>query len=119
MPSNGPTLPVGHLHSTTGIRTGTEEDASDLNSVLSPGSVLRHSMYKSADSDHYLTCVSQQDFPVSPSLELTQEVKPRHDLSEEDASKFESLPNHIPNVCNKMTYLQKAYQKWVVSKMRS
>ncbi len=50
MPSNGPTLPVGHLHSTTGIRTGTEEDASDLNSVLSPGSVLRHSMYKSADS---------------------------------------------------------------------
>ncbi len=48
--------------------------------------------------DHYLTCVSQQDFPVSPSLELTQEVKPRHDLSEEDASKFESLPNHIPNV---------------------
>ncbi len=98
MPSNGPTLPVGHLHSTTGIRTGTDEDASDLNSVLSPGSVLLHSMYKSADSDHYLTCVTQQDFPVSPSLELTQEVKPRHDLSEEDASKIESLPNHIPNV---------------------
>ncbi|XP_058652445.1 uncharacterized protein rab11fip5a isoform X3 [Onychostoma macrolepis] len=98
MPSNGPTLPVGHLHSTTGIRTGTEEDASDVNSVLSPGSVLLHSMYKSADSDHYLTCVSQQDFPVSPSLELTQEVKPRHHLSEEDTLKFESLPNHIPNV---------------------
>ncbi|XP_016401038.1 uncharacterized protein rab11fip5a isoform X1 [Sinocyclocheilus rhinocerous] len=98
MPSNGPTLPVEHLHPNTGIRTGTEEDASDLNSVLSPGSVLLHSMYKSADSDHYLTCVSQQDFPVSPSLELTKEVKPRHDLSEEDSSKFESLPNHIPNV---------------------
>lgn len=98
MPSNGPTLPVGHLHSTTGIRTGTDEDASDLNSVLSPGSVLLHSMYKSADSDHYLTCVTQQDFPVSPSLELKQEVKPRHDLSEEDASKIKSLPNQIPNV---------------------
>uniref|UniRef100_A0A8C1RXN2 RAB11 family interacting protein 5a (class I) n=1 Tax=Cyprinus carpio TaxID=7962 RepID=A0A8C1RXN2_CYPCA len=98
MPSNEPTLPVGHLHPTTGIRTGTEEGASDPNSVLSPGSVLLHSMYKSADSDHYLTCVSQEDFPVSPNLELTKRVKPRHDLSEEDTSEFESLPNHIPNV---------------------
>ncbi|XP_043111033.1 uncharacterized protein rab11fip5a isoform X2 [Puntigrus tetrazona] len=98
MPSNGQTLPVGHLHLSTGIRSGTEEDALDLNSVLSPGSVVLHSMYDSADSDQYLTCVSQQDFPVSSSLELTQEVKPRHGLSEEDASESESLPNHIPNV---------------------
>ncbi|XP_016329395.1 uncharacterized protein LOC107678584 isoform X2 [Sinocyclocheilus anshuiensis] len=98
MHSNRPTVPVGHLHPTTGIRTGTGEDASNPNSVLSPGRVLLHSLYKSADSDQYLACVSQQDFPVSPSLELTKEVKPRHDLFEEDTSKFESLPNHIPNV---------------------
>ncbi|XP_050982153.1 uncharacterized protein rab11fip5a isoform X1 [Labeo rohita] len=94
MHCNEPTLPIGHLHPTTGI----EENASDPNSVLSPGSMVLHSLYKSADSDQYLTCVSQQDFPISPSLELTQEVKPKHDLSEEDISKFESLPNHIPNV---------------------
>ncbi|KAK2896546.1 hypothetical protein Q8A67_011034 [Cirrhinus molitorella] len=87
---NEPTLPVGHLHPITGV----EEDAS----VVSPGSVPLHSLYKSADSDQYLTCVSQQDFPISPSLELTQEVKPRHDLSEEDISKFEAWPNPIPSV---------------------
>ncbi|XP_059422349.1 uncharacterized protein rab11fip5a isoform X2 [Carassius carassius] len=97
MPSNGPTLPVGHLHPTNVIRTGTEEDASDLNSVLSPDRILLHSMHKSVDSDYYLTSVSQQDFPVSPSLELTKGVKPRQVLSE-DTSKFKSLPNHIPNV---------------------
>uniref|UniRef100_A0A9J8AFG5 RAB11 family interacting protein 5a (class I) n=1 Tax=Cyprinus carpio carpio TaxID=630221 RepID=A0A9J8AFG5_CYPCA len=98
MHSNRPTVPVGHLHPTTGVGTGTGEDTSDPNSVPSPGRVLLQSLYKSADSDQYLTCVSQQDFPFSPSLELTKEVKPRHDLSEEDTSEFESLPNHIPNV---------------------
>ncbi|XP_026134611.1 uncharacterized protein rab11fip5a isoform X1 [Carassius auratus] len=92
---NRQAVPVGDLHPTTGITTGTGVDTSDPNS---PDRVLLYSLYKSADSEQYLTCVSQQDFQVSPSLELTQEVKPRHYLSEEDTSEFESLPNHIPNV---------------------
>ncbi|XP_067277655.1 uncharacterized protein rab11fip5a isoform X2 [Pseudorasbora parva] len=94
--SNGPTHPVGN----TVIRTGTDWDTSDPNFVLSPGSVHLHSLYKSAESDHYLTCVSQQD-SISPSLELTQDVKPKHDWSVEDTSKFESLPNHSSNTMPK------------------
>lgn len=97
MHSNGPAHPEGHLLPTTGIRIGTHEDASDPNSVLSPGSVLIHSLYKSAESDQYLTCVSQQD-SISPSLELTQDVKPKCDWSVE---KFESLPNQISHAMPK------------------
>lgn len=94
------THPVRHLLPTTGIRTGTDKDASDPNFVLSPGSVLLHSLYKSAESDQYITCGSQQD-SVSPSLELTQDVKPKYNWSVEDTSKFESLPNHISNAMPK------------------
>ncbi|KAG1950696.1 rab11 family-interacting protein [Pimephales promelas] len=89
--SNGTTHPVRHILPTTGIRTGT-----DPNFVLSPGSVLLHSMYKSAESDQYITCVSQQD-SVSQSLELTQDVKPKHNWSVED-----TLPNHISNAMPKV-----------------
>ncbi|XP_077053328.1 uncharacterized protein rab11fip5a isoform X3 [Siphateles boraxobius] len=98
--SNGTTNPVRPLLPTTGIRTGTDKDASDPNFVLSPGSVLLHSLYKSAESDQYITCVSQQD-SVSPSLELTQDVKPKHNWSVEDTSKFASLSNHIYNAMPK------------------
>ncbi|KAK7139956.1 hypothetical protein R3I94_012547 [Phoxinus phoxinus] len=98
--SSGTTHPVKHLLPTTGIRTGTDKDASDPNYVLSPGSVLLHSLHKSAESDQYITCASQQD-SVSPSLELTQDVKPKQNWSVEDTSKSESLPNHISNAMPK------------------
>lgn len=105
--SNGSSQPVGPALPATGIRTGTDEDASDPNSVLSPGRVVLHSLYKSAESDHYLTCVYQQD-SISPSLEFTQDVKPKHDWSVDDTSKFESLPNHISNAMPKDDASEKA-----------
>ncbi|XP_073776871.1 uncharacterized protein rab11fip5a isoform X3 [Danio rerio] len=95
MYSNEQTLPVEHNHSTGAIKTGRNEDTADKNSlVLSPGSVLLHSLYKCADSDQYLTCVSQQD-SISSNLELTQEVKTKHLLPAEDTSKIESFPSNI------------------------
>ncbi|KAA0717721.1 Rab11 family-interacting protein 5 [Triplophysa tibetana] len=92
--SDGQTIPAGYLNPTTEIKTGTDEKSLILNSALSPPSVIVHSMYRRADSDHYFTCVSQQD-SISPSLELTQELKPKHDQSEEDILLFGSLPEHI------------------------
>lgn len=92
--SGGQTVPAGHLNPNTDVKMGTNEDTFIPNSALSPPSVLLHSLYKSADSDQYLTCVSQQD-SISPFLELSQELKPKHDQSGEDTLLFGSLPEHI------------------------
>lgn len=92
--SDGKTVLEGDLNPTTDVKTGTNEDAFIPNSALSPPSVLLHSLYKSADSDQYLTCVSQQD-SISPFVELSQELKPKHDQSGEDTILFGSLPEHI------------------------
>ncbi|XP_052007411.1 uncharacterized protein LOC127660950 isoform X2 [Xyrauchen texanus] len=92
--SDGRALSLGHFHPTVGFRAGTAEDESIGNSVLSPGSVLVQSLYRSADSNQYLTCVSQQD-SISPFLEPVQEVKPNHDQSEEDTSIFGPMPKHV------------------------
>ncbi|XP_051504791.1 uncharacterized protein rab11fip5a isoform X1 [Myxocyprinus asiaticus] len=92
--SDGQTLSLGHLHPAVGVRAGTAEEESIGNSVSSSGSVLLHSLYRSADSNQYLTCVSQQD-SISPFLEPVQEVKPNHDQSEEDTSIFGPVPKHV------------------------
>lgn len=90
--SDGQTIPAGHP--TTEVQTGTNEDSLIPSSALSPPSVIVHSLYKSADSDQYLTCVSQQD-SISPFLELSQEMKPKRNRSGEDTLLFGSLPEHI------------------------
>ncbi|XP_055027224.2 uncharacterized protein rab11fip5a isoform X2 [Misgurnus anguillicaudatus] len=88
--SNGQAIPEGHFNPNIGVKLETSEDLF----IPDSESVLFHTMYKSADSEQYLTCVSQRD-SISPSLELTQDAMPERDQSGEDASQFGSLPNHI------------------------
>ncbi|XP_065153181.1 uncharacterized protein rab11fip5a isoform X2 [Paramisgurnus dabryanus] len=88
--SNGQAVPVGHFNPNIGVKLETSEDLF----IPDSGSVLFHTMDKSADSEQYLTCVSQRD-SISPSLELTQDAMPERDQSGEDASQFGPLPNHI------------------------
>ncbi|TRY58591.1 hypothetical protein DNTS_015174 [Danionella cerebrum] len=92
------TFPERLLFFTPGTRIETDEDPSDM--VCSPGNVLLYNPSSSADSEQYLSCVSQQD-SISSRVELSQQSK--HDLCMEDAAQFEPVPNGIRKVSTKAT----------------
>ncbi|KAI4891240.1 hypothetical protein NFI96_034643 [Prochilodus magdalenae] len=74
------TLSLGCLHPPgANMSMEAEPAALNLNAALSPVSLHLHSLYTSADSEHYLTCGSQHNF-IS---ELSQEPQPKHDPFQE------------------------------------
>ncbi|XP_072533936.1 uncharacterized protein rab11fip5a isoform X1 [Salminus brasiliensis] len=81
------TMSVGYLHPpSANVSMATEPSA--LIAALSPGSLLFHSLYTSADSEQYVTCRSLHN---SLSLtEISEEAKPKHDPFQEPE------PGHQP-----------------------